>query len=135
MIRQKTMSCVAAATTAIAILVSVPAWAHHSHSMFDDSREVTLTGTVTAVRFQNPHVFVLIEIENETGDTQRWTLEMSTVRNMISRGVNPDTFQIDGELVIRVNPLRNGQSGGNYTRILSIDGVPNTADGGNWASE
>jgi hypothetical protein len=27
-----------------------------------------------------------------------------------------------------VNPLRNGQSGGNYTRIVSINGVQNTAE-------
>jgi hypothetical protein len=129
------MSWVAAIAVAVTTLISAPVWAHHSHSMFDDSLEVTLTGTVVAVRFQNPHVFVLIEVEDEASETKRWTLELSTVQNMINRGVNTNTFRIGGELVIRVNPLRNGQSGGNYTRIMSIDGVANTADGNGWAPE
>ena len=131
--RQNTMTLAAVVAAAIAIVSSAPAWAHHSHSMFDDSREVTLTGTVAAVRFQNPHVYVQVEVEDETEDTVRWAIEMSTVQNMIRRGIDADTFQIDSTIVIRVNPLRNGQAGGNYTYIVSLDGVENAANGNGWA--
>ena len=35
----------------------VPALAHHSHAMFEPSREVTVTGTVSAVRLPIPTFF------------------------------------------------------------------------------
>ena len=122
-----------AAAVAIALSTPVGALAHHSHAMFDDSREVTITGTVAAFRFHNPHVYVLIEVTGEDGSLARWAIEMSTVQNMIRRGIDANTFQVGTQAVIRVNPLRNGQSGGNYTRIVSLGAVANTADDDSWA--
>src|SRR5262245_12619524 len=44
------------------VLGTRPAGAHHSHSMFDTSREVTVTGTVTVFSYRNPHVFLHIDV-------------------------------------------------------------------------
>jgi hypothetical protein len=42
------------------VLGSAPGVAHHSASMFDQSKTVTLTGTVVEVRWTNPHVTLLV---------------------------------------------------------------------------
>ena len=57
------------------------------------------------------------------------------IGNMINRGVLRDTIKVGDEIVISVNPLHNGQTGGNYTRIVSINAVENTAEGSAWDSE
>lgn len=120
------------ACAAIALFVPMPLKAHHSHAMFDDSREVTLTGTVAAIRFTNPHVYLLLEVEEDGGEVKQWAIEMSTVQNMINRGINANTFHVDDAVVIQVNPLRNGQAGGNYTHIVSINGASNAASDSAW---
>ena len=35
-------------------LIAVPAFAHHSGAMFDDKKDVTLTGTVKEFQYTNP---------------------------------------------------------------------------------
>ena len=121
-------------SAAVAVLgLTMPAIAHHSHAMFDMASEVTVAGRVSAVRFTNPHVYLLLEVENASGETSRWTVEMSTIGNMIDRGISANTFSKGDEVTIKVNPLRNGNSGGNYTRVDSINGVENAAAGDDWA--
>lgn len=127
------VAVLAVIVVAVSAPVVPPALAHHSHAMFDMGREVTVTGTVSAIRFANPHVFLLLEVEDGNGDSSMWTVEMSTVGNMIRRGFASNTFGVGDEVRITMNPLRNGQSGGNYTRIESIAGVPNTATGNGWS--
>lgn len=107
--------------------------AHHSHAMFDDSREVTVVGTVAGVSYANPHVYLSVETTGDNGQAERWSVEMSHIGNMMNRGVNADTINVGDAITISMNPLRSGQRGGNYTRIVSINGVENAAAGSAWA--
>jgi hypothetical protein len=111
-----------------------PAHAHHSHAMFDVTKEITVTGTVGGVSYTNPHVYLFIEAKNAGGEAEKWAVEMSHVGNMIDRGVLRDTIKVGDQIVIMMNPAREGKKGGNYTHIVSINGVMNTAEGGNWAA-
>jgi len=131
-IHRRLFSSLMSAAVALSALM-MPAIAHHSHAMFDMASEVAVSGTVSAVRFRNPHVYLLLEVEDTSGETSRWTVEMSTIGNMIDRGIDANTFSQGDEVTIKVNPLRNGNSGGNYTRVESINGVENTAADDNWA--
>jgi len=110
-------------------------FAHHSHSMFDADAEITLNGKVVGLRYANPHIRMLLEVENESGQMQRWDIEMSTIVNMRSRGVTRETLAVGNEIVITVNPLRDGGFGGNYGRIHSVNGVMNAAEGSNWSPD
>lgn len=40
--------------------------AHHSFTRYDSSKKVTISGTVSSVRFQNPHVFFSLETAGGT---------------------------------------------------------------------
>jgi len=112
--------------------IAVPAAAHHSHSMFDDSREVTIKGTVSAIRYSNPHVYLLVGVTDASGTVENWAIEMSNIGRMMGLGITVDTFNMGQEVVIAMNPLRNGAPGGNYTHIVSIDGVRNDGEGQSW---
>lgn len=133
-LRSKIIVALVGGSLAVGALAG-PARAHHSHAMFDDAREVTVTGTVTAVRFANPHVYVMINGAPEGEEARMWAIEMSHIGNMNARGVYADTFQKGLDVTITVNPLRNGQAGGNYTHIDSINGVTNTAEGNAWSDQ
>ena len=110
-----------------------PVMAHHSHAMFDAETEITISGKVAGLRYANPHVRLLVEAENEAGEIERWDVEMSTIVNMRTRGVNRSTFPQGADISLVVNPLRDGGQGGNLVHINSINGVENSAESGNWA--
>lgn len=96
--------------------------AHHSHAMFDMARDVTITGTVTAFSFRNPHVFLYIDAKGEDGQVVAWAVEMSNISNMERRGIYRSTFKLGDVVTVKLNPLRNGNNGGNYTSITAADG-------------
>lgn len=98
------------------------AGAHHSHAMFDMAREVSITGTVTNYSYRNPHVFLYLDVKGDSGEVVSWTVEMSNIGNTQRRGIYRSTFQVGDVVTVRLNPLINGRSGGNYTSVTAADG-------------
>ena len=105
-----------------AFMASNLSLAHHSHSMFDHSEEVSITGTVTKFSFRNPHVFLFIDVKNENGEILNYWIEMSNIPNMIRRGVGYKTFEPGDEVTVNMWRLKDGRPGGNYTTIVAADG-------------
>ena len=114
----------AAATVIAAVVITSGAnlRAHHSHAMFDMTREATITGTVTAYAYRNPHVFLYMDVKAEDGTVQNWAVEMSNISNMESRGIYLSTFKPGDTITVKLNPLRDGRPGGNYTSVVAADG-------------
>lgn len=111
-----------ASMVAALMFASVPARAHHSHSMFDMSREVTISGTVTAYSYRNPHVFLHVDVKDEKGQVVSWAVEMSNISNMQSRGIYGATFKSGDVVTVKINPLKDGRFGGNYTSVTAAGG-------------
>lgn len=61
-----------------------PAWAHHSGSSYDSEHQITLTGTVTNFEWTNPHVFIFLDVKDESGSVIEWRVEGNSP-NMLSR--------------------------------------------------
>ena len=107
---------------ALALSVASPALSHHSHAMFDHSKEITITGTVTEFVFRNPHVFLYVDARNEKGETQNYWVEMSNLPNMIRRGIGQSTFKPGDKVTVHVHPLKDGRPGGSYVTITDAAG-------------
>lgn len=63
---------------AIVVAAGSLALAHHGLAAFDQTTKVTVTGTVTAFRFVNPHVVVEFDVKDEAGHVQGWHAELTT---------------------------------------------------------
>jgi Family of unknown function (DUF6152) len=107
-----------------ALIAGAPAGAraHHSHAMFDATQELTITGTVNTFVFANPHVYLFVDVKGPDGSVTTWQIEMSTVRNMMARGVIATTFRDGDVITVTFNPLRSGGSGGSYTQVIDAGG-------------
>jgi hypothetical protein len=111
-----------ALATAMALAVSSPAWSHHSHSMFDHEKELTINGTVAEWVFRNPHVYLYVDTRLENGETVKYSVEMSNITNMIKAGFGANTFKPGDPVTVTLHPLRDGRPGGNYITATSPDG-------------
>jgi hypothetical protein len=118
----KTLTLFGFAACLLAMAVVPCAFSHHSHAMFDHTKEVAVTGTVTQWVFRNPHAFLYIDIKGESGDTVNYSIEMSNIPNMITRGIGQATFKVGDKVTAKVHPLRDGRPGGNYVTIVAADG-------------
>ena len=118
----KSAAIIAVVAGALIFASAGVARAHHSHAMFDTNSEVTITGTVTAFSFRNPHVFLYVDVKGANGDVVAWTVEMSNISNMERRGIYRSTFKAGDVVTVKINPLRDGRPGGNYTSVIAADG-------------
>ena len=95
-----------------AMLADRPASAHHSMAMFDQTREVTVSGTVREFQWTNPHAYIQMVSKNRAGEDVEWSLEMGAPMYLYARGWRPRTLRPGTEIKARIYPLRNGLAGG-----------------------
>jgi hypothetical protein len=83
------------------------AWAHHATAVtFDIDNPRTITGTITRIQFQNPHVLVLLD--SISGAPQNWTVEFPSASAMFSDGVDNRTLRLRDSISVIGFPARSG---------------------------
>jgi len=91
--------------------------AHHSPVMFDQSRNVTLEGTVRQFQWTNPHCYIQLLV-----DGTEWNMEMGAPVYLYNRGWRPSTLKAGDRIRITAAPLRSGANGGLVLDVVSLDG-------------
>ena len=105
-------------------LLALPAAAHHSFAIFDSTREVTISGTVTEFQWTNPHCWLHVDVTGDDGATEQWVVEMLS-KNVLGRmGWNRISVKPGDEVTVVMHPVRTGASGGNMVSIFDADGEP-----------
>jgi Family of unknown function (DUF6152) len=93
--------------------------AHHAISaIYDNSKPITLRGTVTEFQFVNPHPFVMMEVGDERGHAQTWQLEMDNRFELVAIGMTADSLKKGDRVVVTGGPARS-RSNGLY--VLRLD--------------
>jgi hypothetical protein len=89
-------------------LVSSPIFAHHGLTNYDMKKTITLTGTITAFEWGNPHCLAHLDVKDESDQVKHWTLEMSSTFTMSHRGWDRDTLKRGDMVIVETHPARNG---------------------------
>jgi len=103
--------------------IGAEALAHHSATMFDDSRVVELAGTVKEFQWTNPHTWIQVMVENEKRELVEWSIEGGGPNSLSRRGWRPTTFKAGDVLLIRAHPMRNGAPAGTFIGARFADGT------------
>lgn len=92
--------------------------AHHSISaIYDSSQRKTIEGVVTEFQFVNPHPIVLVDVENGSGGTEQWRLEMDNRVELVQIGFTRETLKPGDRVVVMGSPARR-QTQNLYIRRL-----------------
>jgi hypothetical protein len=116
------LGTLALAATALAALT--PAFAHHSFAaQYDGNNTVTLDGTVTEFRFVNPHALAKIDVADDKGAVQQWTVEFDGRLNLTNVGWTEATIKPGERVKISGNPERTGAQRIFFTKLVRADGT------------
>jgi hypothetical protein len=108
-----------ALVAAAALLAIAPARAHHSFTMFDMTKRVTLVGEVTSFEWTNPHAYIEIDVAAEGGEVKHWSIELGSPSILLSSGWKFSSLKKGDKTTLIINPLKSGQAGGFlYTATL-----------------
>jgi uncharacterized protein DUF6152 len=73
---------------------------------------VTLTGTISAFSFRNPHSFLYLDVEAGRHKGRRYVVEMSSAVVLRNAGWSASTLKPGDEITITVLPARAGNAAG-----------------------
>ena len=96
--------------------------AHHSAAQYDFSQMVEVIGKVIHVDIANPHIDLILEIENADGSTKEVQFEGHARNNVYRRGWRPDAFAEGDVITIHIAPMRDGTDGGYIQQFTMADG-------------
>lgn len=105
------------------LTVTVPALAHHSFTMYDTTKTMTLHGTVKSFEWSNPHIVLWMYAERAGAPPELWGLELSSPGNMRSQGWTRRSLQSGDKIVVELAPRRNGDHGGWLNKVTTASGV------------
>jgi len=98
-------------------LAAPSAFAHHPFAdEFDRTQSVTLTGTLTRIDWQNPHVYAYVDVKDAQGKVVNWKVEMGSTDALTREGWTQTSVKPGDQVTIQAwkaksNPtLANAQS-------------------------
>jgi len=81
------------ASTLISALSAVPAFAHHTFSVeYDASKCSSMTGTLTKVDWENPHVYFHVDLKDADNQVDSWSFEAVSVAYLKRSGIERQDF-------------------------------------------
>jgi hypothetical protein len=118
----KTLHALFLVLAAVAV-VSQPLAAHHGRGRaYDMQTRKTLKGTVSQVKWQNPHVLIYLDVTDEAGKVVTWAFENSNVHTLAVQGYNRNTLKVGDQVTAIVNPAVNGEPLGIVVKVILADG-------------
>jgi hypothetical protein len=118
---KRTAGGLVAATLTAAAVVAVPAYAHHSFSIFDASQTKTFTGVVTRVNPDANHLQIFFApmnderknvVRGEDGKPVVWAVEMAGSAASAQAGISVSSFPAGTIFTVSLHPLRSGEPAG-----------------------
>jgi len=98
-------------------LISLPASAHHSFNMFDQTKKVEITGTMADFQWTNPHVWAEVDVPGENGEVTRWGIEFTSRVHLTRRGWTNTTLKPGDAVTFTLSPYRDGRPGGRFWTV------------------
>jgi hypothetical protein len=112
-----------AAFAGLAVATAQPASAHHSFAAeFDSSKQVTLQGSVTKVEWQNPHIWVYLDVKDAQGNPQAWQCEGGPPNTLTRNGWGPNSLKSGDVIVIDGFLAKDGSKTCNARMVKFPDG-------------
>lgn len=94
--------------------------AHHSGAMFDDTKEVTVTGTVKEFQYTNPHSWLLVDVKGDDGRVITWGFEAEGPSTLLRAGIRPADLPPGTQITISGRPMRDGRPAAAWTKATRL---------------
>ena len=121
--------CPAALAMAVMLALSMPARAHHSQTMFEPDKQVTVEGTVSRWVWSNPHTWLYIEVKKADGPVDTWGFEANSAASMQRAGWKRTQFNAGDQVTVTGWPMKNGEHKALLGRVVTADGTTKELNG------
>jgi hypothetical protein len=100
--------------------------AHHSLAGVYDmkSKDAEVSGTLTIIKFVNPHGSLHLAVKNPDGSTTEWVFTTGSATTLAERGIgkNSNVLKAGDTITAKFIPARNGNPMGFLKSVTTADG-------------
>ena len=97
--------------------------AHHSFSAeYDANQPVKVTGTVTRVDWQNPHIWFFVDVKDGQGKVTSWGFSGAPPGVLQRRGISRSSLKAGDEVVVEGFRARDGSNNASGGKVTFPDG-------------
>lgn len=109
------------AALGVTAALAAPVLAHHSFSMFDNDRNMTLEGTIKEFQWTNPHTWTQVMVKDASGKLVEWSIEGGSPNSLSRSGWKRTSIKPGDQAILVIHPLKDGSAGGSLVTI-SVNG-------------
>lgn len=110
------------AAIAALLLATVPVWAHHGMTGFDQNKPVHLVGKISMLDWANPHVVIHLDVTGTDGKAATWLVNTIPPNAVKYRGLSQSSFAIGTQITVDGYQAIDGSNHVNSTGIAFPDG-------------
>jgi hypothetical protein len=96
--------------------------AHHSATMFDEKKTVTVEGEVKEFQISNPHSWLLVNVKDKNGKVTTWGFEAEGPSTLARAGIKPSDLRPGTKLTITGHPMKDGRTAAIWVDAVRADG-------------
>ena len=104
------------------LVISGPAFAHHSMSMYDRSHDTTFKATITQFDWTNPHSQITFTVTDEHGNTEKWVAEGPGPNRLATHGWSQDSLKPGDQVTIVGNRNKDGSPTMRFEKVIFPNG-------------
>jgi hypothetical protein len=113
-VAMKTKIAIAFILIMSAFVISRPLFAHHSSAGYDMEHPITMKGVVTNIEWTNPHVFIFLDVKDDSGTVVEWRVEGNSPNMLVRTGWKREMIKSGDQLTVNGAPEKNG------TKVLRL---------------
>jgi hypothetical protein len=114
---------ISCAVLGAALLLAPLAQAHHSNSAFYVTKVITIKGVVKEFKWTNPHVWVILSVDDGKGNKVDWKAEGRPPGILARAGWTPKILQPGDVVTIDLSPAKDDSASGLIARVTKSDGT------------
>jgi len=99
------------------LLASQALFAHHSSAAYDMEHPVNLKGLVTNMEWGNPHVFIYLDVKDDSGNVEQWRVEGNSPNMLVRSGWKREMIKTGDQLQVNGAPAKNGSK---VMRLITV---------------
>ena len=112
----------------VTLAATIPAHSHHSFAAhYFEEQSIKVQGEVVEFEYKSPHAWVHVLVQDEIGQTQRFSAEWANPNRLQQLRVTKDTLKPGDFVIITGSPGRIASE-----RKIHLKGIERPSDGWNW---